>query len=530
MLNASCALTNDGIDVYELHRCTLTLPIATEADECLRYVGRWAHEFQTVRLPWQHGSLLIENRRGRTSHDNHPTVVVGAAGFGEASGEVLGLHLGWSGNAEVRLDRLVDGRRLVQIGPLFAPGDLDLEPGETWTSPMLHVGWAPDGLNGLSDVFHRHLRSRPGHPTRPRPVMLNTWEAVYFDHDLATLCRLVDRAAQVGVERFVLDDGWFRARKDDRAGLGDWTVDRTVWPDGLHPLVDHVRDRGLDFGLWIEPEMVNPDSDLFRAHPEWVLSATPDALLARNQLVLDLVRPEVADHLFSAIDALVDEYDLAYLKWDANRDVVDATHRGRAAGHRQVEAVYELMDRIRAAHTGLEIEACASGGARADYGVLGRAERIWTSDSNDALDRQRIQRGASLLFPLEVMGAHIGPPINHITGRRHTLGFRGATALFGHLGIEWDLLAGIRRRAGSGRRHRRGVQGTSGAVALRPAVAPRGRRPRHRCVDGGGRRSLRGAGVDRPAGHTGGVDARSTAARRSPPRSRLRGGSRVGRR
>jgi alpha-galactosidase len=188
--------------------------------------------------------------------------------------------------------------------------------------------------------------------------------------------------------------------------------------------------------------MVNPDSDLYRAHPDWVLMPDGEtALLARNQLVLDLVRPEVADHLFGSIDALVDEYAIDYLKWDANRDVLDATHAGRAAGHRQVEAVYQLMERVRVAHPGLEIEACASGGARADYGVLGHADRIWTSDSNDALDRQRIQQGASLLFPLELMGAHIGPPVNPITGRRHSLGFRGATAVFGHLGIEWDLLA-----------------------------------------------------------------------------------------
>jgi alpha-galactosidase len=442
VLTMRASLTNLGDDVYQLHRATLTVPLPAGADEVLRFVGRWAHEFQSVRTTWQHGTILVENRRGRTSHDNHPTAVVGGAGFGETSGAVLGIHLAWSGNAELRFDRLADGRRLAQVGPVLAPGDVDLSPGETWEMPAVVVAWSPDGLGSLSHSLHRHLRARPHHPRAPRPVMLNTWEAVYFDHDLDTLRRLVDRAAAVGVERFVLDDGWFRARKDDRAGLGDWTVDRTVWPDGLHPLVDHVRGCGLDFGLWVEPEMVNPDSDLYRAHPDWVLMPDGEtALLARNQLMLDLVRPEVADYLFAALDALVDEYAIDYLKWDANRDVLDASHAGRAAGHRQVEAVYALMARVRAAHPGLEIEACASGGARADYGVLAHADRIWTSDSNDALDRQRIQHGASLLFPLELMGAHIGPPVNPITGRRHTLGFRGATALFGHLGIEWDLLS-----------------------------------------------------------------------------------------
>lgn len=440
VVTMAAAVTNLGPDVYQLHRVALTLPVPPGADELLRFVGRWAHEFQSVRSPWPHGTVLIENRRGRTSHDNHPTAVAGPAGFGERSGAVLGVHLAWSGNAELRFDRLADGRRLAQVGPLLAPGDADLAPGETWEMPAVVVAWSPDGLGRLSHALHCHLRARPRHPRRPRPVVLNTWEAVYFDHDLDTLRRLVDRAAAVGVERFVLDDGWFRGRSGDRAGLGDWTVDPAAWPDGLHPLVDHVRARGLEFGLWVEPEMVNPDSDLYRAHPDWVLMPDGEtALLARNQLVLDLVRPEVADHLFAAIDALVDEYGIDYLKWDANRDVLDADHAGRAAGHRQVEAVYRLMARLRAAHPDLEIEACASGGARADYGVLAHTDRLWTSDSNDALDRQRIQRGASLLFPLELMGAHIGPPVNPITGRRHSLGFRGATALFGHLGIEWDL-------------------------------------------------------------------------------------------
>ncbi len=272
-------------------------------------------------------------------------------------------------------------------------------------------------------------------------MILNTWEAVYFDHRLDTLQQLADVAASVGVERFVLDDGWFGGRRDDTAGLGDWWVSDAVWPSGLAPIVDHVTGLGMEFGLWVEPEMVNPDSDLYRKHPEWTLATHGyEPVLGRNQLVLDLGREEVRDFLFEALDELLDDYDISYLKWDMNRDIVQGSRFGRAGAHGHVVGVYELIDRIRAAHPGLEIESCASGGGRADLGVLRRTDRIWTSDCNDAIERQMIQRGFSMLFPPEVMGAHIGPERTHTTLRRHDLGFRAATALFGHLGIEWNLL------------------------------------------------------------------------------------------
>jgi alpha-galactosidase len=271
-------------------------------------------------------------------------------------------------------------------------------------------------------------------------LTLNVWEAVYFDHDLERLTRLADLAARVGVERFVLDDGWFSGRRDDTAGLGDWEVDPSVWPDGLHPLVDHVRARGMRFGLWFEPEMVNPDSRLGREHPEWIL-ASPDRLPrpARHQHVLDVDRPEVADHLFERIDALVTEYRLDYLKWDHNRDLLEAARDGVAGVHRQTAAVYRLLDRLRERHPYLEIESCASGGGRVDLGILARTDRVWASDSNDALDRQQIQRWTGLLLPPELIGSHVGPSPAHTTGRSAGLAFRCATALFGHAGIEWDI-------------------------------------------------------------------------------------------
>lgn len=272
--------------------------------------------------------------------------------------------------------------------------------------------------------------------------MLNTWEAVYFDHDIDTLKALADAAAEVGVERFVLDDGWFHGRNNDQAGLGDWWVDSEKYHDGLSPVVDHVIGLGLEFGLWVEPEMVNPDSDLYRNHPDWALSDTRyDTILGRNQLVLDLGRPDAFAYILERLDALLSAYEISYLKWDMNRDHTQGTHDNVRAGTRdQTHALYRLLDELRALHPTVEIESCSSGGARSDFEILERTNRIWTSDCNDALERQSIQRGFSMLLPPEVMGAHIGPPLSHTTRRYHDLSFRAATAFLGHLGIEWNLL------------------------------------------------------------------------------------------
>lgn len=274
--------------------------------------------------------------------------------------------------------------------------------------------------------------------------MLNTWEAVYFDHDLGTLERLVDRAALIGVERVVLDDGWFGSRRDATRGLGDWTVSPEAWPDGLTPLVEMLRRHGMSFGLWFEPEMINPDSDLARAHPEWILGTggrTP--IPARWQQVLDLTHPDAFEHILGRLDALLREYDIAYLKWDHNRDLLDAGHAptGRPAVHEQTRAVYRLLDTLRQRYPRLQIESCASGGGRVDLGILSRTDRIWGSDCIDALERQSIQRWTQLLLPPELIGAHVGAGRSHTTGRTHSLAFRAGTAFFGSFGVEWDLTA-----------------------------------------------------------------------------------------
>jgi len=428
-LTVDVSLTNTGDLPYLLDRLDVTLPVPAAADEVLRFDGHWCAEMTPARNPWINTVQVIENRRGHTSHDHVPVVFVGRAGFGEDIGGVHGVHVAWSGNAALHLDHRTDGRRTVQAGELLLAGEVVLAPGETHRAPTVHGVWG-DGLNQASAGFHSAVRANL--PARPRPVTCNTWEAVYFDHDADVLRALADRAADVGVERFVLDDGWFGGRRDDTAGLGDWWVSPDAHPDGLEPLIDHVRARGMEFGIWVEPEMVNPDSDLFRAHPEWVLG-DPE-VTGRNQLVLDLSIESCWHHIHDALHRLLADHDIAYVKWDSNRDLAGA------GAHDQVLALYRLLDALRAEHPEVEIESCASGGGRADLAILQRTCRIWASDSNDALERQSIQRGFSHLLPPEVIGAHIGPPRSHTTARTQRLAFRAATALFGHLGIEWNLL------------------------------------------------------------------------------------------
>jgi alpha-galactosidase len=321
--------------------------------EILTFDGRWAREFTPVRHTLRTGLLLKENRTGRTSHHAPPFLVAGEAGFGEARGEVFGIHLAWSGDHRLFAERLRDGRIQIQGGELFHPGEMILAPGESYSTPTLHLARSDSGLNGLSDRFHPFVRNTimAGRLNgRPRPVHYNTWEAIYFDHDLGRLKALADRAASIGIERFVLDDGWSAGRLDDRAGLGDWRPDPRKYPEGLDPLIKHVRGLGLEFGLWVEPEMVNADSDLFRDHPDWVLGdAGRRQPLGRGQYVLDFSRAEVSETIFSQLDTLLAGNAIAYLKWDMNRDLTHAVSGGRAATHRQTLAVYALIDRLREA-------------------------------------------------------------------------------------------------------------------------------------------------------------------------------------
>lgn len=440
LLTTTSTLTNTGDTPYLVGGLDCALPIPDHAVESLDTTGLWAREKHPQRRRIDQGLWVRGGRHGRTGHDATAMLAAGTAGFGWGSGEVWAVHLGWSGDAETFLERQSSGQALLGGGELLQPGELVLAPGKSLTTPTLYAAYSDAGLDGISARFHDWMRARPQHPTTPRPVVLNTWEAVYFDHRLQPLLELADTAAELGVERFVLDDGWFTHRRHDRAGLGDWTVDADVWPDGLGPLIDHVHGLGMQFGLWVEPEMINVDSDLARAHPDWISGpGGRESLEWRHQQVLDLANPEAAAHILASLDALLNEYRIDYFKWDQNRDQPELGSAGHASSHAQTLAIYALLDELHVRHPGLEIESCSSGGARVDLGILQRTERLWASDSNDALERQAIQRWTELLVPPELVGAHVGPTVSHTSGRTHSISFRVLTAMLGSFGIEWDV-------------------------------------------------------------------------------------------
>jgi alpha-galactosidase len=435
-------VTNIATDTrYTLNSIRLVLPVPVEAQELLDFGGRHLRERSPQRQRFPVGTHLREGRRGRTGSDATLLLCAGTEGFGFQRGEVWAIHTAWSGNHATFAEQGLTGVRILGGGEVLLPGEVVLAPGDSYTTPWLY-GVHGQGLDAVAASLHQELRRRPTHPSSPRPVVLNTWEAVYFDQDLDSLVDLAARGAAVGVERFVLDDGWFQGRRDDSAGLGDWFVDRNVWPQGLGPLVDKIRGLGMQFGLWFEPEMVNEDSDLARAHPDWIMAPGPRLpLTGRNQHVLNLTISDAYSCILEAISALVAEHDIDYVKWDHNRDLVEAGDRsiGGARVHAQTAAVYALMDELRRRHPRLEIESCSSGGGRVDLEVLQRTDRVWASDCIDALERQRIQRWTGLLLPPELIGSHVGASRAHTTHRTHSLAFRAATALFGHFGIEWDL-------------------------------------------------------------------------------------------
>lgn len=442
VLRARATLQNTGQTPYQLEHLNLAFPLPQVATEILDFTGHWGRERSPQRHAFPAGVHLREGRKGRTGSDAAYVLHAGTPGFNFHSGQVWGVHVGWSGNHTHYAERAFTGHKVIGGGELLAPGEVVLEKDQSYVTPWVYGSYG-QGLDQVAHCFHRYLRARPQHPDPQRPVTLNVWEAVYFDQDLDTLLELADKAAQLGVERFVLDDGWFGARRDDRAGLGDWWVAKDIWPQGLHPLVNRVKELGMQFGLWFEPEMINLDSDTARAHPDWVL-ATGGRLPvpSRHQQVINLGNPQCYAYIRDAMNAILNEYNISYIKWDHNRDLIDAgsAQRGGAAGvHEQTLATYRLMQELKAAHPGLEIESCSSGGSRVDLGVLEHTDRVWVSDCIDPHERQLMLRCTTQLIPPEMMGSHIASRWSHSTGRSHDLNFRAATALFGHLGIEWDV-------------------------------------------------------------------------------------------
>lgn len=421
----------DASDPVHLHWLAApVLPAPQQSVEMIDVSGRWCGEFQLNRTPWSAGMRYRENRTGRTGHEHFPGLLVPCIGCSNTAGEAYGFHYGWSGGHKMIAEELPDGRRQVQFGHAAR---METRPAKRFESAPLYITYSASGLNGCAVAFQRHLRDRIVNwpkPAVPRPVHYNCWEAVYFDHSLPVLKDIAGRAADLGAERFVLDDGWFGQRDDDTRSLSDWEVDARKYPEGLDPLIRHVHGLGMSFGIWFEPEMINPDSDIHRAHPDWALGGE-DQTLGRQQKALNMALPEVRDFIYDRMAAILSAHEIDYVKWDHNRvlPMPDAD---------QTRGSYALIDRLRAEFPKVEIESCASGGGRIDFGIMKRTQRVWLSDSNDALERLRIQHDAALFLPMVVTGSHVGPRRCHTSGRVLDIAFRAWVAAQRHMGFEMD--------------------------------------------------------------------------------------------
>ncbi|RBP97778.1 alpha-galactosidase [Bifidobacterium aemilianum] len=435
------SLTNTGQGDYLLDGLEVRLPLADDQTEILDFTGRHEHERTPQRRELADGMWLREGRRGKPNFEGN-LLIVGTPGFDFHHGSIVMVQPAWSGNAVLAVDRSYDQEAGIVAGELLLPGELVLRTGQTYTMPWIVVTASDQGLDQAAQSLHAWERSLPEHPSR-QPVTLNVWEAVGFDQDFGRLKEIAQRAASIGVERYVLDDGWFHLRRDDYAGLGDWWVAQDVWPQGLKPLADYVHGLGMQFGLWFEPEMVNQDSDLYREHPEWIMQAsarTPE--LQRHQLMLDLSNTQAFDHVFTAMCQVLDECPVDCIKWDHNRALLESgsnQRHGAPAVHQQTQAYYRLLDALRERYPQIEWESCASGGGRIDPGVIEKVKRFWTSDMTDALSRQQIQRWTLQTVAPEYIGAHISQPSSQQSGRTFSLAFRAPTAVFFSFGIEWDI-------------------------------------------------------------------------------------------
>jgi alpha-galactosidase len=413
--------------------------------------GEWARECHVEWLALRPGRLSVSSARGASGHQHNPFVALARPGATEASGEAIGLSLAYSGSfvAEAEVEAFGTTRLRAGINP--DGFSWLLEPGAEFTTPEAILAYSAGGLGELSDAYHRLFRERLVRGSwrdRARPIVINNWEATYFDFDEAKLLAIATVAKEMGVELFVLDDGWFGRRNDDSTSLGDWQVNLAKLPGGLDSLARKVEALGMRFGIWIEPEMVSSSSDLYAEHPEWAIGIpSRPRTESRNQYVLDMSRTEVVNHLFDVLSAVLGSAPISYVKWDMNRNITEphsttlpAWRQGEFM-HRYILGVYQLYDRLTKAFPGILFESCASGGGRFDPGMLAFAPQGWASDDTDAIERLKIQWGTSLAYPLSSIAAHVSAVPNHQVGRVTPLATRAAVAFFGVFGYELDPTA-----------------------------------------------------------------------------------------
>ncbi len=428
--------------------CT-NLPDIDKQYSALRLAGSWASERRPVITPLAEGTLRIESTRGYSSHQMNPFMAILADSCTENSGECYGFNLLYSGSFAITAEVSSNKSVRVQGGINDYLFGWELDGGESFITPQTALCYSAEGLGGLSRAYHDFFREYVIDPKRVyerRPIVINNWEATYFGFDNEKLFAIIDEAAKLGIDTFVLDDGWFGKRNDDKSGLGDWFVNNKKLKGGLKPIIDRCKKNGMKFGLWFEPEMISEDSDLYRTHPDWAIKKEGvEPCRGRNQLVLDFTRKEIVDYVFNAVSKVLKENDISYVKWDKNRDITEnfsasllADRQGEFL-HRYTLGFYDLAERLISAFPDVFFEGCAGGGGRFDGGALYYFPQIWTSDDTDGLERTKIQWGTSMCYPVSAMSCHVSACPNHQTQRITPFKTRGAIASLGATGYELDL-------------------------------------------------------------------------------------------
>lgn len=446
----SVKVINEGTEaVYLTKVLSACLDMDNQEFELLTMHGSWARERKVQYRKIGHGQQGVSSLRGEPGHQDHPFIALKAGAATQEQGDVYGMHFVYSGNffAQAELNQFDSVRAVMGINPQdFC---WKLEPGEEFQAPEVVLVYSAEGLDGMTTSLHtlyrRHL-IRSEYKDKKRPVLINNWEATYFDFNTEKLLQIAKQASELGIEMLVMDDGWFGHRNDDNTSLGDWYVNEEKLSGGLKHLVEEVNKLGMKFGIWFEPEMISPDSDLYRAHPDWAIAVPGrEAGRARNQYVLDLSRREVREYTYESIARILRSANIEYVKWDMNRPLSDigsaylpADRQGELF-HRYVLGVYELQERMLTEFPHLLLENCSGGGARFDPGMLYYSPQIWCSDDTDAVERLSIQEGTSMIYPLSAMGAHVSDCPNHTVGRSTPFETRGYVALAGTFGYELDV-------------------------------------------------------------------------------------------
>ncbi len=450
VITRSVKVVNTGKeDLYLTKVYSACLDMDNKDFEAISLHGSWARERQIETVPVSHGKYSVESIRGESSHQDHPFLALKTKNVDQENGEVYAMHFVYSGNfkAQVQSDQFDQVRMTMGIHP--EDFTWKLKEGESFQAPETVLVYSAQGLGQMTRIFHDFYRNhliRSEYKNQKRPILINNWEATYFDFDTDKLIAIAKQASALGIEMLVMDDGWFGNRCDDNRALGDWFVNEEKLKGGLKYLVDEVNKLGMKFGIWFEPEMISPDSDLYRAHPDYAIAIPGrEPSLCRNQYVLDLTRKEVRDYAYECVAKILRSANIEYVKWDMNRQLSDigslelpADQMGELY-HRYVLAVYEMQERMMTEFPHLLLENCSGGGARFDPGMLYYSPQIWCSDDTDAIERLKIQEGTALIYPLSTMGAHVSDCPNHTVGRVTPFETRGYVALAGTFGYELDV-------------------------------------------------------------------------------------------